>query len=86
MQTFFTNVSYSILRIVVILSRISWFTLDIVFFLLPVRHGFVNEAYDNLDAMNLAPVEHTAQPANHNQAPTQQVPSQEPVAFFAGIN
>ncbi|XP_020605209.1 uncharacterized protein LOC110044027 isoform X4 [Orbicella faveolata] len=47
-----------------------------------VRHGFVNAAYDNLDAMNMTPVERTAQPANRSQVPTQQVPSEEPVAYF----
>lgn len=40
-----------------------------------VRHGFVNEAYDNLDGMNLTPVESTPQPAN-------QVPNREPVAYM----
>ena len=60
--------------------------LDFVFLSLPVRHGFFNEAYDNLDSMNMTPIERTAQPANHTQAPTQQVPAQGPVAYFTGIN
>ena len=62
------------------------FTLRIVFLSLPVRHGFINEAYDNPDGMRLTPVERTAHPTNHSQVPIQQVPSQEPVAYMTGIN
>ena len=73
------NVSYSTLRIIVVSLWIRWFVLSIAFLSLLVRHGFVNEAYDNLGGMNLTPVEATAQPAS-------QVPSQEPVSYLTGIN
>lgn len=58
-------------------------------FSLPVRHGFVNEAYDNVESVNMTPTQRTgeyAQPTNPSQAPTQPAPSQPPVAYFAGIN
>ncbi|KAJ7383552.1 hypothetical protein OS493_027215, partial [Desmophyllum pertusum] len=52
-----------------------------------VRHGFVNEAYDNMDAMNMTTTPRSAeyaQPvtANRSQPSTQSFPNQEPAAYF----